>query len=223
MNIVTKAKKRRNNNVIRTSNFPLRVMKNILSAKKFQAIVYPDQIQSVNASSGFNFTSTTAPYLNLATIFGIGAFQNNISIYNLFRIVGVKVDITRVINSGEIDTVYTAGTLSPVFVIFTPNFTSTTPSGNELQSSVAYKANPFIQTEQQVSFTFPPLLAYNNGVNTTGNVHLFGMWNTLNSNYVNMPGQIGIFPGVTANTASGVHILYQINVTVDCEFGFDYP
>jgi len=222
-NVVRKAKRKNVNNVIRTNNFPMRVIKNIHSARKFQSIKYPDQIQSINASPNFNFTSTTTPYLNISTIFGIGSFQANITIYNLFRIVGVKVDIQRVITEFEVDTAYTAGTLSPVFVLFTPNFTSTTPSGNELQSSVAYEADPFVMTKQLCSFIYNPILAYNNSVNTTGNVHLYGMWNTLNSNYVNMPGQIGIFPSVTANTATGVHLLYQITVTVDCEFSMDYP
>lgn len=220
---VKKAKARNRNNVIRTNNFPLRVLKNIHSSRKFQSIKYPDQIQSINASPNFNFTTTTTPYLNISTIFGIGSFQANITIYNLFRIVGVKVDIQRVINDQEVDTVYTAGTLSPVFVLFTPNFTSTTPSGNELQSSVAFEADPFVETKQLCAFIYSPILAYNNNVNTTGNVHLYGMWNSLNSNYVNMPGQIGIFPSVTANTATGVHILYQITVSIDCEFSMDYP
>jgi hypothetical protein len=223
-NVVNKAGKRGvRNRMLKTTNFPLRVMKNIHSSRKFQSIKYPDQIQSINASPNFNFTSTTTPYLNLSTIFGIGSFQANITIYNLFRIVGVKVDVQRIINDQEIDTVYTAGTLSPVFIIFTPNFTSTTPSGNELQSSVAFEVDPFVETKQLCSFRFSPILSYNNNVNTTGNVHLFGMWNSLNSNYVNMPGQIGIFPSVTANTASGVHLLYQISVSIDCEFSMDYP
>jgi hypothetical protein len=222
-NTVHKSKKRQKRNLMLTNNFPLRLMKNIHSARKFQAIKYPDSIQSINASPGFNFTSTTATFLNISTIFGLSSFQDNLSLYNLFRVVGVKVDVQRVITELEIDSVYTAGTLSPVFVIFTPNFTSTTTSGNIIQSSVAYEVDPFVTTRQLCGFNFSPILAINTTTNTAGNVFMYGMWNSLSGNYVNMPGQLGIFPSITANTATGVHILYQITVTVDCEFSMDYP
>jgi len=222
-NLVKKSKTRQKRKIVNTNNYPLRLMKNLHSSRKFQAIKYIDTIQSINASPGFNFTSTTQTYLNVSTIFGITSFQDNLSLYNLFRVVGVKVDVQRVISDQEIDTVYTAGTLSPVFVLFTPNFTSTTTSGNELQCSVAYEVDPFVMTKQLCGFNYSPILSINTTTNTAGNIHLYGLWNTLSGNYVNMPGQIGIFPGITANTASSVHILYIITVTIDCEFSMDYP
>jgi len=222
-NVVKRSGQRTGRRFTKTTVMPMRLFKNIQSSRKFQAIKYPDTIQSINASPNLNFTSTTAPYLNLSTIFGVGSFQANMTIYNLFRIVDVKVDVNRVITEFEVDSVYTAGTLSPVYVIFAPNFTSTTPSGNELQSSVAFEVDPFVTVRQTCVFEYSPILAYNNSSSSSGNIHLFGMWNVLSSNYTNMPGQLGIFEAITASTATGVHLLYQITVTVDCEFSFDYP
>jgi hypothetical protein len=196
-----------------------------MSAPKFNAIKYQTSIQSFAGSPQLLFTATVTNYINIATILsGSTVFVDNFNTYTFFKIVGVKIEIQRSIPEAgtAIVGVFASGVLPPLFALFAPSYTSTGALSPLPQCSAAIEFDPFVSERQKGSWNYPPILAYNNATTSIGSIHHYGMWNTLTSNYTNMPGSIQISPPTGGANALTSTNLFMVTITVDVEFACDY-
>lgn len=151
------------------------------------------------------------------------SFTDNLAIYQLFKITGLKLDIQRNISETAYSTVFTTSTIPSVFIAFLPAATSTNSSVNLLQSSSAFEIDPQVTNRQRVSFQYSPLFAYNSGTSAVGSTFLYGMYNILSTNYTNMPGEIAMISNNSTLAASISATLFTVTIYIDCEFAQDYP
>jgi hypothetical protein len=222
-NIVHK-KRRTRRNVVLTSQLPSIVMKNILSSRKFQTLKIPATIGTVTGGTSIQFGSSGNSYFNIASMLAASnGFVDNLAIYQLFRITGLKLDVQRNISESAYSTVFTSSVLPSIFFGFLPAATSTNASVNLLQSSNSFEVDPQVTIRQRVSFTYAPIFSYNTGSNAVGSTFMYGMWNILSNNYTNMPGELAVSSNNTTIAASIAASLYTVTIYIDCEFSQDYP
>jgi hypothetical protein len=220
---VHKKNRRNNRNVIKTSMLPSIVQKNLQSARKSQTIKFQTTLTSLIGSNQILFTTTGANYWNIAQIFAASnTFGDNFGTYSIFKILSVKCDIQRIVPENNISTIYPSGNIPSFQSAFLPAYTSTGSFTPLHESSISFETDPFISIPQRVNYSYPPILAYNNTTNAIGSIHHYGMWNTLTSNYTNMPGQLSIQFSQTPGNALTNTQLFNITVYVDCEFALDY-
>jgi hypothetical protein len=197
------------------------ITKNIMSSTRQLAIKVDAQIQSVVGSASLIWSLSGTASISIASILAASIpFADIVTDYNFFKITGVKMDVQRVLLE-QVALTYASNTIPTIFLGFIPSLTNTSPVAGALaQSSYAFQVDPLVTTRQRVSFRFPPFFAYNNTTNAAGSTHLYGMFNSFNGDYANMPGEMGL-----SNTSSGnaliVSNLYNVTFYVDCTFASD--
>jgi len=206
--------------VVQTTQLPQIVYKNLLSSFKRNTIKIVQNISTVTSSNVLVFTNTGTGFNNISQILSASApFTDQLGYYSLFRITGVKLDVNR-LQSENISSVFANGLFPPVFLAFLPMYTSTTPSTNLPESSIAFEVDPLISTRQRVAYTFPPHLTI--PLSTSNVAHMYGMWNALGNNYTTMPGEIAVVTPASTGSALSIAYLYQITISIDVEFACDY-
>jgi hypothetical protein len=227
LNTVRKNKRQNNNKqVVLTSQLPMIVRKNVKSAVVKSTIKVQTVIQSFTGSPQYIFQQPLSNNWNIGTILQASdTFGDFLTNYGLFRITGIKMDVQRTVSDAQLILVYPTllGSFPPAFVLFAPNQTSTGASiQNVRESSVTCEIDPFVSTRQRVSFNFPPMFCYNNSSTAIGSTHAYGMWNSLTSSYINMPGELLVASTNTSVNAVSTTPIYAVTAYIDCEFAYDY-
>lgn len=200
---------------------PKIITKNILSSKKYLTCKYPFTINSVNAAATVATSLSVGPYITIAQALAqIPTFTSQIARYGLWRITGVKLDVQRIITETEISLVYTNGVMPTIFCMFSPGTTGTSSGISSQNLSNSVEVDGLLTERQRMNFLFPPLFAYSSSGTSSGSQHMYGMWNVLNTNYTNIPGEIVVQTN-NSTLASSANPLYTATIYIDVEFAQD--
>ncbi len=207
-----KGRRNRNNN-----NVIARITRNVMTPLITKVVQLRDQIQSRTGSTSLWFTSAGSSYYNLNNILGSGDFTSAAGLYQLCKMVKLKISINRIISDAGVLNVYTTGVLPMLYVAYFPAITSN-PASNIQNVENALRIAPYEVAETSREWTIPSMQAV--GL-LDNNIVAFDPTRFFQINGVKtVPGQLQV--STASTNASTTTNLWDINIAIEFVFAAPY-